>query len=90
MLELKDRALREERVQVLGIQLDRRQRDSRLDAALKLDELDLKVYGGRKVRLILAKLSKLGDFSRIRATEGRLSFWHWPDFSRATGGVMVN
>jgi hypothetical protein len=63
MLELQNRARREQTVEILGFELDRRQRHARLDATLQLQKLDLKVNSRGKVRLFLLQPPKLRDFA---------------------------
>jgi len=65
MVELEDRPAREEARQVCGFEIDGWQRDPRLDAPLQLQQLDLKIDRGSKVRLLFFQAAKLDDFSRF-------------------------
>ena len=82
VLELQDRPLREQRVQVLGLELDRRQADPCLHPSLELEQLDLQFGRGRQVRVLVLQAPQLGDLPRLRA-DGCLGFLHGADSSRA-------
>ena len=75
MLELQNRAGREQRVQGRGLESDRGEGNPCLDAALKLQEFNLEVGGGREVRILFLEPAQLGNLARFRS-DGSLWFGH--------------
>ena len=69
MLELEDRTGREQAVQILGIEPDGRQRHASLHPPLELQQLDLQVRRGGKIRLFLLQPPELGDLTRLGALD---------------------
>ena len=82
VLELQDRASCEQAVEVFRFEPDRRQRHARLNATLQLQQLDLEVRGGGKIRLILFEPPQLDNFARFRAA-GRRRRWRRQRFGHA-------
>ena len=65
VFEVQYRRRCELRVEVIGIQANRRQRHARLHTALQLEQLDLQVDGRREIGLLLLESPELGDLSRL-------------------------
>jgi hypothetical protein len=69
--ELQHRRRRELRIQVVGVESNRRQRHARLHAPLELQQLDLQVRGRRELGLLLFEPPELCDLARLRALGSR-------------------
>jgi hypothetical protein len=75
LLELKDRSRREQRVDEIRVEADRRQRDAGLYAPLQLQQLDLKIGGRGQIRLLLLEPAQLRYFSRLAPLRRRWNPW---------------
>ena len=76
MIELQDRAVAEQVVQVFGLEFDGRQPEPGLDAALELNEFDLEIGGGRELGLIVLQSPELDDLARFTSARRALRIIH--------------
>ena len=74
VLEPQNGAVGQKRVQVVRVELDRRERDAHLHAALQLKQLDLEVHCRREVRLRLLETTQFDDLARL-GPSGRWNGW---------------
>ena len=86
MREAQDGSGRKERPEMIGFELDGRERYTRLNAPLHLYQLDLKIDSGRQIRLLLSKAPQLGDLTGFGSLRGCLRFCHGGDSSALSHG----
>ena len=76
MLELQDRSLRQQRVQVVRIQVDRGKRHACVDPAVNLQEFDLQIDRRPEVGLFLLQPAKFENLARFGALWGGRAIGH--------------